>query len=187
MPIILIISHIIGELVSYTPRIRYMRIQNMRIRSYATNLNVPSIRFMQEEFAIMRVVALVRAVSEVWWPTHTRGRLVQMFSRIFLAYNFNLFLPLISLNYRLLACFPETISSNRFSPSLHSSPTAHAPPANDYKFLFFVCLRCIFILCFTVYIYCCALLLLECFIILKRCQNKYLVFENGSWNITPNN
>ena len=42
-----------------------MRVRNMRIRSYATDLNVPSIRFMREKFAIMRVVALVGLVGEV--------------------------------------------------------------------------------------------------------------------------
>ena len=31
----------------------------MRIRLYVTNLKVPSIRFMQEKFAIMGVAALV--------------------------------------------------------------------------------------------------------------------------------
>lgn len=38
---------------------RYMRVRNMRILSYATNLNVPSTRSM-------RVAALVQVFGEVW-------------------------------------------------------------------------------------------------------------------------
>ena len=50
-----------------TPGSRFMRFHIMRIRSYATILNVPDIRFMREKFHIMRCCAVVyaRRVSEV--------------------------------------------------------------------------------------------------------------------------
>ena len=52
-----------------TPGSRFMRLHIMRIRSYATILNVPAIRFMREKFHIMRCCAVVYAR---WWPTVTQ-------------------------------------------------------------------------------------------------------------------
>lgn len=45
-----------GVVIVYTNYLTYAR--NMRIRSYSTDLNLPSIRFMREKIVIMRAAVL---------------------------------------------------------------------------------------------------------------------------------
>lgn len=75
----------------YTPGIRHTWVWNYKL-VHATNLQVPSIRFMWQKIRYY-VSCGASLRCEEWWPTRTRRWLLQMYSHTFLIYNF--FLSLI--------------------------------------------------------------------------------------------